>query len=97
MSTPPTAVRPNGKPYRRRAPLRLEQFATYDDGTGVLVVGTHDIEAARALAAGWLAEYDLTDAEPQLAWWRLVPWGDVWDQTWITDTVRGFAVVVWQP
>lgn len=94
-----TAVRPNGKPYRRRAPVRVEQFETYDEGTGIVVVGTHDVELARHLAAGIIVEYDLTDVEPRPLWWRLVPWDGTgqFDQIWIDDPVRGVPVVVWQP
>jgi hypothetical protein len=93
-----TLTRPNGKPYRRRAPVRIEQFETYDDGTGVVVVGTHDIERARKAAAPELDEYDLTDVEPQASWWRLIPThGQQFDNTWIEDPARGAPVVVWQP
>lgn len=94
-----TITRPNGKPYRRRSPLRVEMFDTYDEDTGVVVLGTHDVATATALAADVLAEYDLADLTPTEVWWRLVPWDTTgWhDRTWIVDTVRGTPALVWKP
>lgn len=81
MATPeaekaaPTA-RPNGALYRPRKPLRAEACMWNDDGTAVLVYGTHDDALARPLAeAEWTREgLDGDLPEPVAIWVKSVPW-----------------------
>jgi hypothetical protein len=89
-------IRPNGKPYRPRKPPRVVEFEDYQGSAGVAVLGTHDVDVARAAAAVALNQYDLDPAQTSLSWWRLVPWGDWFDRTWIEDAKRGAACVVFE-
>lgn len=101
---PPTAgaetiVRPNGKPYRRRKPIRADQYQ-HADGEGLLVMGTHDVDRARAAYESALLNLELQDVEPQLRWLRVVPWdayGLGVDSSWIEDPVRGVPCVDFMP
>lgn len=57
-SMPEVVTRPNGKLYRPRKGLR--QIGYWDDTYGesrVVVLGTHDIEKARAFATPYECEY----------------------------------------
>lgn len=94
-----TAVRPNGKHYTRRKPLEVTEFGTYGGDIGVVVLGTHDVTQAKAIAEHVLVEYDLDSSEPSLNWWRNVPWDESgqFDWSWINDCVRGTPCVVWEP
>jgi hypothetical protein len=91
-------VRPNGKPYRRRTPLRVETFFNDDYGECIAVLGTHDVGDAVKAAAPRLSELDLDPTAGETVWWRLVPWdtGTGHDSNWITDEVRGTPAVIFQ-
>ena len=95
-----TTVRPNGKTWRGRKPIRVREFTDYDGCTGIVVLGTHDAWEATVLAAYLIAEYELWAGDAVADWWRLVPWdtcGGGFDSTWITDPERGTPCVVFQP
>lgn len=87
-------TRPNGKPYRRWAPIRVEEFTTHGDSTGYVVVGTHDVDEALELVRR-LWEHDGDPTPGVRRWWRLVPWdlSGQFDRSWIDDPVRGAPVV----
>lgn len=73
---PPTP-RPNGALYRPRKPIRAEACMWNDDGTAVLVYGTHDPALARDLARDeWVREGFDGDlpADPVAEWVKRVPW-----------------------
>jgi hypothetical protein len=89
-------IRPNGKPYRSRTPVRVEEYVTPDEGTSIVVVGTHDVDVAADLACDAGANHhDYPLPEGVASWWRLVPWNTSGqgDRSWIDDLVRGRPVV----
>ena len=65
-----TIIRPNGKPYTPRKGLRQWGFSDEDSWSDfVVVVGTHDIEKARAFGSPYRCAY-LVD--PTLVWVKKV-------------------------
>ncbi|WP_372733581.1 hypothetical protein [Nocardioides sp.] len=68
--------RPNGLLYRPRKPIRAEACSWNEDGTAVLVYGTHDDALARPLAEReWRREgLDGDLPEPVAHWIKQVPW-----------------------
>ena len=63
---PEIIIRPNGKQYRPRKGLRQLGFSDYDQFTDyVVVLGTHDIEKARAFASPYRCAHLV---EPRLVW-----------------------------
>lgn len=94
----PLLTRPNGKPYRPRSEVRVENYTTTDDMTAVVVIGTHDVDRATELARErWEWDNDPPLPAGVRRWWRLVPWGGHGDGTWIDDEVRGRPVVTFDP
>lgn len=91
-------TRPNGKPYRRRKPVTVEVYYSSNDAECVIVIGTHDLDAAAALAEH-MWEHDEPLPEGRRRWLRLVPWdtGGGYDRSWIDDPARGTAVVTFDP
>lgn len=96
-------TRPNGKTYRPRTPVRVAEYVDHEERTCVIVLGTHDLDEAAALAADRWAEWygDLDEAsrplpEGERTWMRLVPFdtGTGYDHNWVFDPVRGTACVV---
>jgi hypothetical protein len=86
MSRLAPTPRPNGSVYRPRKPLRGHAVGWNDDGTVVLVYGTHDAVTARDFAQElWTAEgLDGPLPDPQRIWTKQVPWdalGYGWDRT----------------
>ena len=91
---PPPIERPNGKLYR---PFKVVAHAWENDdgqGSGAVVLGTQDIERARALATEavqlWF-DGDFVAVHPIVGWFRL-GW-NYGELTWIRDPVRGRAGV----
>jgi hypothetical protein len=73
MATGEVIVRPNGKPYRPRK-VTARPVADADEmASGVMVLGTHDIERARKLAnecaADWVDGGHVA-TEPETGWFR---------------------------
>lgn len=89
-------VRPNGKLYRPRKKVTAVTFQDRYNYTGVAVLRTHDVSAARVAFASLLGEHELWFAEGRRDWWREVPWdsGSGCDWSWITDEARGVPCVV---
>ena len=97
MTDPPIAViaRPNGKPYRPRKVIAYGVYDADECPEGVIVLGTHDISRAEALATS-LVKCDLLDsgyapAGPSQVWWR-----DSFEggrRIWVNDAERGRAGV----
>jgi hypothetical protein len=87
-------TRPNGKPYRSR---RVTAQAIGEEDEGVLVLGTHDLARAQALAdqtAKRIAGSGYVAADPWRGWWR-----DGFEngrRSWVTDEVRGRAGVLFR-
>lgn len=94
----PVVMRPNGKPYQPEY-IRAKFWDNEDSGeAGVIVLGTHDIEAARSVAVEWCkywhgAEYAV---KPETGWWRLGYGGHGREQCWQHDPVRGAAGVMFE-
>lgn len=90
-----TAIeRPNGKLYRPRKGLRMIGFNDYNDEAFVAIIGTHDIDAARAAfpGGGYQASYLV---EPSLGWVReTFRYGERFIDCW--DTERGAAAVIFR-
>jgi hypothetical protein len=87
-------TRPNGKPYRPRK-VAAYPVANDDDMTsGVMVLGTHDIERARKLAdrcaAAWV-DGGYVAAEPETGWFR--EGYEAGRPMWLRDEKRGRAGV----
>lgn len=87
-----TIIRPNGKPYTPRKGLRQIRF--YDEEENrhyVVVLGTHDIEKARAFAHPYECAHLV---KPYTGWGRwTMRRGEKW---WDFDSVRGAAGVVFE-
>lgn len=85
-------TRPNGKPYH---PRKVTGQIIGEEDEGVLILGTHDLERAQALAdqmAAYEAGPGATAVRPWRGWFR-----DGFSsgrREWITDEVRGRAGVV---
>lgn len=92
MNGLPVITRPNGKPYR---PQRIVAFAIEGNcGDGVLVLGTHDLTRAQALAdklARDLAGAPAVAADPVTGWYR--DGMECGERRWVHDEVRGRAGV----
>lgn len=69
---PKPVKRPNGKLYRPRKIRVVVLDFDYWEDMSCLVLGTHDVEAARELAALEIHRYDpgLHPGEARLGWWR---------------------------
>ena len=91
---PEVITRPNGKPYRPRKVSCHAVADEWDDVVAVLVLGTHDAEAARPLAEDCVrlwAGSDCTAVRPSTGWWReAIRDGQRW---WTDDEARGRAGV----
>lgn len=92
-----TAIeRPDGRLYRPRKVVcwPWENDTVHGWSGGAVVLGTHDVEQARALAdpsiKAWF-DFELSAVEPELGWFRLGYEGG--DPTWIVDERRGRAGV----
>lgn len=85
-------MRPNGKVYRPRK-IRTESWDNEED-TGVIVLGTHDVERAHLLAVEGCryffgCQYAIN---PDVDWFRQgYQYGD---PMWFRDDVRGSAGVM---
>jgi hypothetical protein len=89
-------VRPNGKPYRPRKIVTHPWENQDGDGDrGVVVLGTHDVEEARVLAAEacshWFGSSYAIEAAP--GWYRLGYTGYRGELSWTYDPERGRAGV----
>jgi hypothetical protein len=91
--------RPNGKAYRARKPACA--FVIENDHLGeseVMVIRTHDVDLARALAAAEADRHGIEWAEPVPAarsWAReAIRDGDPW---WEYDEIRGVPCIVFSP
>lgn len=91
--------RPNGKLYRPRKivvePWENDGWA--NDGCGAVVLGTHDVEAARALATERIRDWfdsELTPTKPEVGWFRLAYGGSRGEMNWVRDEVHGRAGVM---
>lgn len=92
-------MRPNGKPYRPRKVV-AHRWDNNDDGPGhrhgVIVLGTHDIDRARALAQEALDWWHGEDASyatrPEVDWFRNGMQGG--GRVWVRDEVHGAAGVL---
>lgn len=89
--TPPPVERPNGKLYRPRL-IRTECWDNEDD-RGVIILGTHDIEQAHALAVEGCRYFHGCQyaINPDVDWFRQA--FQHGDPVWIRDGVRGAAGV----
>jgi hypothetical protein len=87
-------MRPNGKPYR---PRKVIAYGVADeDGvtSGVMVLGTHDVERAQKLAdecaAAWV-ESGYVAVTPERGWYR--EGFESGELRWLSDKERGRAGV----
>jgi hypothetical protein len=83
--------RPNGKPYR---PRRVVAYGVGEDGEGVIVLGTHDLSRAQALAdelARYVAGSGFVAVDPWRGWWR--DGFESGERRWVSDEERGRAGV----
>lgn len=88
-------TRPNGKPYRPRKIVVEPWEDHWDDRSGAVVFGTHDVEAARVIAAEeitsrWGMPYAV---DARVGWWRSGYEGSQGELSWVYDEVRGRAGV----
>lgn len=82
-------TRPNGKVYRPRKPPRAVPVEDDRDGSTVYVLGTHDVERARALAQRVTTVCPYPRAE---SWHRLGMRNG--DPYYVYDDVRGAPSLV---
>ncbi len=92
-----TVTRPNGKPYRPRKIVtrRWENVGGYDEDCGAVVLGTHDIEAARQeadRAIKFWFDHDMVATKPEVSWFRLGYANG--EPMWLRDEVKGRAGVM---
>ena len=88
-------TRPNGKPYR---PRKVIAYGVYDPDEcpeSVVVLGTHDVVRAQALATTFV-KHDLLDssyapAGPCTVWWR--DGMEYGRRVWLNDAEHGRAGV----
>lgn len=90
-----TIIRPNGKPYRPRKIVVEPWDDHWDHRCGAAVFGTHDVEAARAIAAEeiaarWAMPYAI---DARVGWWRSGYEGTRGEPSWVYDEVHGRAAV----
>ena len=94
MATGEVIMRPNGKPYRPRKVIGWPVADADEMTSGVMVLGTHDIERARKLAddcaAAWV-DGGYIAAEPETGWFR--EGYEHGRPMWLRDEVRGRAGV----
>ena len=97
VTAPEIIIRPNGRLYR---PRKVVGNAVSDeDGfvTGIVVLGTHDVERAKKLAdscaAGW-AGCGFVAARPEMGWFRLG--FEAGELVWLTDETQGRAGVMFR-
>lgn len=87
-------MRPDGKPYRPRKVVAWPVADADEMTSGVMVLGTHDIERARKLAdecaAAW-AGGGCVAIEPETGWFR--EGYESGRLMWLRDEVRGRAGV----
>ena len=87
-------TRPNGRPYRPRKVVAREVADAEEMTSGVMVLGTHDIERARKLAdkcaAAWV-DGGYVAAEPEAGWFR--EGYEYGRPMWLRDEVHGRAGV----
>lgn len=88
----PVVIRPNGKPYQPRKVIAEPWENSWgDEACGVMVLGTHDIERARAHAEQIIQFGEPGD--PYVGWYR-DSFNDCGERAWIDDPVRGRAGVI---
>ena len=98
-----TAVRPDGRPYRRKKPPEVVLFEPFDYRSegGVLALRTHDDaevreEVDRLIRSEWGP--GVTTPDPVKTWLRYVPWpvGDC-DTGYVVDEANGVPALeyVW--
>ena len=92
-------ARPNGKLYRPRkvAVTQWENEGWPDDSASVVVLGTHDVEAARTAAEAWIRWWydpEFVATKPEVGWFRLGYGGSQGEMQWHRDEVRGRAGVM---
>lgn len=96
-SPPEPITRPDGRVYRARK-VTAYPFASGDDWiTGVLVIGTHDVGRARALAEQVVLRdvgRGYAAVDPETGWWHDGFQGG--ERIWIHDPVRGRAGVMFR-
>lgn len=95
--TPAQVVRPNGKTYRARK-VRMcvwDNGGYHNDDKGVVVLGTHDVEQATAVAhegVRYWFDHELIATKPEVGWFRLgYHFGE---QSWMRDQIKGAAGVM---
>ena len=84
-------MRPNGKPYR---PRRVIAQVIGEEDEGVLILGTHDLQRAQALAdqmAAHVAGSGYVAVRPWRGWFR--DGFQAGRRQWVTDEVHGRAGV----
>ena len=89
-----TIQRPNGKPYH---PRRVIAYGVGEDGEGVIVLGTHDMARAQALAdelARRVAGPEYVAADAWRGWWR--DGFECGERRWVCDEVHGRAGVLFR-
>lgn len=94
MATSEAIKRPNGKTYR---PRRVLAYPVGEDGEGVVVLGTHDLARAQALAdevARSVAGSGFVAADPWRGWWR--DGFECGERRWVSDEERGRAGVLFR-
>lgn len=98
-----TAIRPDGRLYRARAKPSAQPYGEGGSGLwGVIVLRTHDVDVAVALAyvewRRWIASGDPLPS-PVRGWTRLVPWdaggGGDWSWDSCTGREKGSMPCVW--
>jgi hypothetical protein len=93
----PVIMRPNGQPYRPRTVIahHWEIEGHLSESRGVVVLGTHDLDRARALATEAIVYWfddRLTACKPEPGWYRLALRHG--EPTWIHDEVNGRAGIM---
>jgi hypothetical protein len=93
-----TAIRrPDGRLYQPRKVIAWPLAGDDEVTSGVMVLGTHDIERARKLADEALADWTdggCTAAGPETGWFR--EGYESGRRVWVRDNVRGRAGVLFR-
>ena len=87
-------TRPDGRVYRPRKIIAYAVAGEDELLSGVMVLGTHDVERARVLAdryAAWQLGEDCTAASPQAGWYR--EGYEAGRPMWLRDEKKGRAGV----
>lgn len=92
-------TRPNGRQFRpRKITVERWENSVHNDACGVVVLGTHDVEAARVLAQdaiqGWADTPGVVPTKPEVGWWRLTYAGARGHRCWTSDESNGRAGVM---